>query len=185
MLIQKGLQKCDPFFIWIKEFSINLKNDEKMYYEINVAKREFVNNEPSYHHLFATHQRSLQTHNELKRCLEIIVKKFPYPDYQIDVKRNDEIFYGEDIDEILGRKVNRLMKMFDLTIVQNDIKECNPGEVVILCGNWSINKPKYTEEEIQNGVDEADWDELEKVLGFVLEVNDYDDLIVDPFGCMD
>lgn len=156
-----------------------------MYYEINVSKREFVNNEPFYHHLFATHQRSLQTHNELKRCLEIIVKKFPYPNYQIDVKRNDEIFYGEDIDEILGRKVNRLMKMFDLIIVQNDIKKCNPGEVVILCNHWSINKPKYTDEEMENGVDESDWNELEDVLGFVLEVNDYDDLIVDPFGCMD
>ena len=111
-----------------------------MYKEINVSKREFVNNEPSYHHLFATHQRSLTTDEKLKRCLEIIVKKFPYPDYQI---------------------------------------------VVILCNHWSINKPKYTDEEMENGVDESDWNELEDVLGFVLEVNDYDDLIVDPYGSMD
>jgi hypothetical protein len=159
-----------------------------MYYEINVSKREFMYDDPKqpvYNHLFATHKRSCQTRKGLKRCLEILVKKFPYPDYKISVSRNDEISQGEDIDKILGRKVNRLMKMFDLIVLQEDIKKCNPGEIMILCNHWSINKPKYTQEEMENGVDESDWNELEEVLGFVLQVSDYDDLIVDPFNCMD
>lgn len=160
-----------------------------MYYEINVSKadpeRDWKGN-PSYRHLFATAPRSLTDENELKRCLKILVEKFPAPEYCISVHQDKEIRYGVDINEVLGiEKKNRLMEMFDIPKVKEQIKNCNPGEIVILCNNWSVNRPKYTDKECEELVDEEDWNALQDELEFVLEISDYDDLIVDPFCVMD
>jgi len=60
------------------------------------------------------------------------------------------------------------------------IANCPKDEIVIICGHWSINKPKYEDPETE----QCDWDELEQELGHMIMVNDYDDLICDPHGLM-
>ena len=76
---------------------------------------------------------------------------------------------------------NLIAEMFDLEKVKQIIEDCPQDEVVILCGNWSVNKP--------NGYDDFedydwDWSEFEDMIGHSMMVNDYDDLIVDPHGIM-
>lgn len=60
-----------------------------MGYEINVALNG--------RHLFATHERSLKYDEDLKRCLEIFLEKFPESEgYKISVEYIEH--YGRNID---------------------------------------------------------------------------------------
>lgn len=80
---------------------------------------------------------------------------------------------------------NRLAQMFNLPEVKRRIDECPKDEVVILLPHYSINKPKYTEEEYINQADQYDWEALEEYLDAFMIVSDFDDLIVDPHGITD
>lgn len=71
--------------------------------------------------------------------------------------------------------------MFDIDIVKKRIANCPEDEIVILCGHWSINKPKYGEDEDPE-TEQWDFEELEEKLDTTLYVSDYDDLIADPHG---
>lgn len=60
-----------------------------MTYEINVALKGV--------HLFATHERSIRTHRELKRVLKIFIEKFPESEgYHITVSEWNT--FGKDIN---------------------------------------------------------------------------------------
>jgi len=78
---------------------------------------------------------------------------------------------------------NKIAEMFNLDILKQEIANCPKDEIVILCGHWSINKPRYSEDE---DPETEDWDfqELEQELESTLMINDYDDLIADPHGLM-
>lgn len=78
---------------------------------------------------------------------------------------------------------NKMIAMFNMDKVKEDIKNCPEGEVVILCPHWSINKPKYPDD-ADPETEQWDWDEMEEQIGEMLMVNDYDDLICDPHGIM-
>jgi hypothetical protein len=78
---------------------------------------------------------------------------------------------------------NKIAEMFNLEYVKQKIANCPKDEIVILCGHWSINKPRYSEDEDPE-TENWDLDELEQELGHLLMVNDYDDLICDPHGLM-
>lgn len=84
---------------------------------------------------------------------------------------------GEIIEEYTP---NLIANMFDIAKVKEQIANCPKDEVVILCGHWSINGPKYAEDHAER----QDWDfnEFEQQLDTTLLVNDYDDLIADPHG---
>jgi hypothetical protein len=77
-------------------------------------------------------------------------------------------------------KNNKLAKMFNLSECKKAIKNCPKDETVILLPNYSINKPKYSDEEYFNGAEDWDFYELEQYLNCSLLVSDYDDLICDP-----
>lgn len=79
--------------------------------------------------------------------------------------------------------VNKMIAMFDMDKVKKMIADCPADEIVILCGHWSINKPKYDDSEDPETSD-FDWTDMENVLGETLYVNDYDDLVCDPHGIM-
>ncbi len=80
---------------------------------------------------------------------------------------------------------NKMAEMFNLDVVKKAIANCPKDEIVILCGHWSINKPKYGEfEDEAMEQEDDDWCELEQELDTTLMVNDYDDLICDPHGIM-
>lgn len=87
----------------------------------------------------------------------------------------------EIIEEHIPDSPNLIKAMFNLDVVKANIAKCPENEIVILCGNWSINKPKYDEsaDPEQEG---WDFEELESELGTPLYVNDYNDLIADPHG---
>jgi aromatic ring-opening dioxygenase catalytic subunit (LigB family) len=78
---------------------------------------------------------------------------------------------------------NKIAEMFNIEQVKKAIANCPQDEIVILCGHWSINQPKYNENE---DPETQDWDfqEFEDLLDTTLMVNDYDDLIADPHGIM-
>ena len=66
-----------------------------MGYEINVALNGI--------HLFATHERSLQSESEMKECLEIFIEKFPESEgYKISVEYWQKTGKNIDIDSILS-----------------------------------------------------------------------------------
>jgi len=167
-----------------------------MYYEINVSKRieNGFNSEgkkyaPEYRHFFATAPRSCTSQSQLKKVLKEIVEKFPKPAYEVMVTYNSEQIEGVNVNEVLGItpdfSPNKMVEMFDIAKVKQQIKDCQKDECVILCNNWSINRPKYTEDEALDGLQEADWDNFEELIGFPIEINQYDDLIVDPYGIVD
>ncbi len=79
---------------------------------------------------------------------------------------------------------NKMAEMFNLDVVKKAIANCPKDEIVILCGHWSINGPRYTDDECSNEDQDSDWNELEELIGESLMVNDYDDLICDPHGIM-
>jgi hypothetical protein len=87
---------------------------------------------------------------------------------------------GEIINEHTP-DTNLIRRMFDLKVVKANIAKCPKGEVAILCGNWSINKPNY-EESADPETEDWDFEEFAKELDTSLYVNDYDDLIADPHG---
>lgn len=76
---------------------------------------------------------------------------------------------------------NKLMEMFDIDEVLNQIKNCPKDEVVILLPHYSINKYNYL-----NNSEDEDWDffEFEEKLNCPLSVTDYDDLVADPHGIL-
>ena len=74
--------------------------------------------------------------------------------------------------------------MFNIDVIKEAITQCPPDEIVILCGHWSINQPKYTNDECMNEAQDWDWYEFEEQIDCTLMVNDYDDLICDPHGIM-
>jgi len=78
---------------------------------------------------------------------------------------------------------NKVLAMFNLNEVKKAIANCPADEVVILCGHWSINQPKYS---IDEDPETIDWDlyEMEQLLDCYLCVNDYDDLVADPHGIL-
>lgn len=88
---------------------------------------------------------------------------------------------GEIMDEHKPDSPNLIKAMFNLDVVKANIAKCPKDEYVILCGNWSINKPKYDE---TGDPEQEDWDfqELESELNVSLYVSDYNDLIADPHG---
>jgi hypothetical protein len=79
-------------------------------------------------------------------------------------------------------KNNKLAQMFNLSIVKKEIKNCPKDETIILLPHYSINKPKYNDEENLNQSDYWDFCDLEQYLNCSLLVSDYDDLIADPQG---
>lgn len=76
---------------------------------------------------------------------------------------------------------NLIAEMFDIEKVKQQIAKCPEDEIVILCGHWSINKPKYPEDADPEQID-WDWNEFEELINEMLFVNDYDDLCCDPHG---
>lgn len=76
---------------------------------------------------------------------------------------------------------NLIAAMFDIEKVKQLIANCPQDEVVILCGHWSINKPKYPED-ADPETESWDWDEFEKMIDTFILVSDYDDLVADPHG---
>lgn len=50
---------------------------------------------------------------------------------------------GEILEEYIP---NLIANMFDIKKVKELIKKCPKDEVVILCPHWSINGPKYSED---------------------------------------
>lgn len=76
---------------------------------------------------------------------------------------------------------NLIAKMFDLDKVKKMIEACPIDEVVILCPNWPINKPKYFDA-LDTDSEQFDLDELEDELNVTISVSDYNDLIADPHG---
>lgn len=79
-------------------------------------------------------------------------------------------------------KNNKLAQMFNLSECKKAIKNCPKDETVILLLHYSINRPKYNNEENLTGVENWDFCELEDYLNCSLIVSDYDDLICDPHG---
>ncbi len=77
-------------------------------------------------------------------------------------------------------EVNKLAAMFNLTIVRDLIKNCPKDETVILLSHYSINKPKYSDNDYESEF--WDFDELSDYLNCSLIVSDYDDLCADPHG---
>ncbi len=77
---------------------------------------------------------------------------------------------------------NKIVAMFNMDEVKKQIAACPADEVVILCGHWSINQPKYDGPDEDPEVLTWDWDEFEEELGTTIMVSDYDDLIADPHG---
>ncbi len=63
-----------------------------MYYEINVAKQDFIGTSErfTYKHFFATAKRSITTENELKEVLKHLVVAFPKPEFDITVTMYEE-----------------------------------------------------------------------------------------------
>lgn len=88
---------------------------------------------------------------------------------------------GGIIEEHVPELPNLIKAMFDIDVVKANIAKCPNDEYVIICGNWSINKPKYDE---NADPEQEDWDfnELESELNVSLYVSDYNDLIADPHG---
>lgn len=76
---------------------------------------------------------------------------------------------------------NLIAKMFNLEVVKQLIADCPAGEVVILCPQWSINKPSYPPDTYPDS-EKHDLDKLEDMLGVPLIVSDYNDLVADPHG---
>lgn len=77
---------------------------------------------------------------------------------------------------------NLIANMFDLKKVNEQIANCPKDEIVILCAHWSINGPKYSDENAEQ--QDWDWNELEDQLGYTLQVNDHDDLVIDVHGIL-
>lgn len=76
---------------------------------------------------------------------------------------------------------NKVMAMFNMEVVKHRINHCAKDALVILCTHWSINQPKYPDDADPESL-QWDMDEMEKELGLMLFVTDYDDLCVDPHG---
>jgi len=79
-------------------------------------------------------------------------------------------------------KNNKLAQLFNLSECKRLIKNCAKDETVILLPHYSINRPKYSDEENLNQSDYWDFCELEQYFNCSLIVSDYDDLIADPHG---
>lgn len=68
-----------------------------MYYEINVSKKDEKlgwDGQPSYRHLFATHERSCTNIWETKRVLAEISARFPAPEFKINIMYNPQRYEG-------------------------------------------------------------------------------------------
>lgn len=154
-----------------------------MYYEINVARRRNLEESNSYSHFFATAPRSITSEEKAKEMLKIFREKFPEPEYFICLNYYPETGEILSVEEFLGEKEgNKLMRMFDIERVKQEIRNCPKDQTVILVPHWSINRPKYTNEEFENQSFDADWDEIEEELGVLIVVTQYDDLVADPHG---
>jgi hypothetical protein len=60
------------------------------HYEINVARRNksaAINGQPPYLHFFSTSERSCVTEREMLALVKEFQKKFPAPEYKIDVTK--------------------------------------------------------------------------------------------------
>ena len=79
-------------------------------------------------------------------------------------------------------KANKLAQLFNLVECKKAIKNCPKDETVILLPHYSINRPKYSDEENIDQSEYWDYTELEQYLNCSLIVSDYDDLIADPHG---
>lgn len=84
---------------------------------------------------------------------------------------------GEIIEEY---QPNLIAAKFNIDIIKEQIANCPVGEIVLLCPNWSINKPDYGDSDPEH----EDWDftEFQDQLNTVLLVTDYNDLVADPHG---
>lgn len=60
-----------------------------MHYEINVAQQD-PRNPARYLHLFATHERSLQTQQQVDEVLSRLLPAFPKPQYEVTVSRVEQ-----------------------------------------------------------------------------------------------
>lgn len=76
---------------------------------------------------------------------------------------------------------NLISEMFDVEQVKKAISNCPKDEIVLLCGHWSINKPKYPAD-CDPEAEDWDFSEFEDEIGQMLFVTDYDDLACDPHG---
>lgn len=81
--------------------------------------------------------------------------------------------------------MNKITEMFDMDKIKEMIDNCPPDQVVIICAHWSINQPKYTEEELLNENFEHDWNEFENQIGHSIQISQYDDLVIDVHGIME
>lgn len=82
------------------------------------------------------------------------------------------------------KQENKMLSMLNIDVIKQAIAKCPKDEVVIICGHWSINGPKYEGENEDPEQADWDWNEVEEILDEKLMVNDYDDLIADPHGLM-
>lgn len=89
---------------------------------------------------------------------------------------------GEIIEEYTPKPVNLIAAMFNIEVIKEQIAKCPIDECVILCGNWSINKPIYPLEDYDVEQEAWDFDELAEMLDTTLLVSDYNDLVADPHG---
>lgn len=155
-----------------------------MYYEINVAKkRPMIHGvDGGYGHLFATAPRSCDSEQKAKELALLLRKKFPKPEYNITMTYHPEVGQFLDLDTFVAKPEHLLLEMLDIEKCKKWIQDCPKDDAVILISNWSINRPKYKQEEYEEGIDQDDWEEVEKALGLSLQVNQFDDLIVDPHG---
>lgn len=81
--------------------------------------------------------------------------------------------------------MNKLIDMFNMDIVKKQITDCPKDEIVILLPHYSINKPIYTDEECINEYESEDWYEMEELINYTMQVNDFDDLICDPHNILE
>lgn len=81
--------------------------------------------------------------------------------------------------------MNKILKMLNVERIKKMIADCPPDEIVIICQHWSINQPKYDQPGEDPEAIQWDWDEAEEVIGEILMVNDFDDLICDPHSILE
>ena len=76
-----------------------------MFYEVNISKFNKKTVPNSYRHYFATAPRSITNKLDLKIILEDFVVKFPEPEFNITVTKDEQVQKSVDIKEILNLKI--------------------------------------------------------------------------------
>lgn len=81
---------------------------------------------------------------------------------------------------------NRFFDLLDVDAVKEMIAKCAKDEVCIILPHYSINVQMwYNEQDCDPEQCDWDWNDFEEAIGHSMQVNDFDDLIVDVHGIMD